>query len=88
MKLKNQSSGASRARFGACLILAFLIGAADPAVAARTTHSKADALSQASEIAEQLSENAPTIDAAAFAKSMSAISTLDARLSTSLPPDR
>ncbi len=47
-----------------------------------------DALSQASEIAEQLSENATTIDAAAFAKSMSHLSALNARLAASLAPDR
>lgn len=47
-----------------------------------------DAVSQASEIAEQLSENAPTIDAAAFAKSMSDLSALNTRLTTSLSPVR
>lgn len=57
-------------------------------MAARSTHSKLDAVSQASEIAEQLSENAPTIDAAAFAKSMSDLVALNARLTTSLPPVR
>ncbi len=88
MKMKCGSAGASRARLGTSLMLALLICAAASNVFARSTHPKVDALSQASEIAEQLSENAPTIDAAAFAKSMSAISTLDARLSTSLPPDR
>lgn len=77
-----------RARFGTSLILALLISAAAPAMAAKSTHSKVDALSQASEIAEQLSENAPTIDAAAFAKSMSDLSALNARLSASLSPVR
>ncbi len=88
MNLMKQSAGASRARFGTSLILALLIGTAGPAVAARSTHAKADALSQASEITEQLSENAPTIDAAAFARSMSDLSALNARLSASLSPDR
>ena len=81
-------AGAPRARFGTSLILALVISAAAPAMAARLTHSKLDALSQASEIAEQLSENAPTIDAAAFAKSMLDLGALNARLATSLLPVR
>ena len=88
MKFINPFADASRARFGISLILALLIGAAGPAVAARSSHSKADALSQASEIAEQLSENAPTIDAAAFAKSMLDLGALNARLAASLLPVR
>ena len=88
MKFINPFADASRARFGISLILALLIGAAGPAEAARSSHSKADALSQASEIAEQLSENAPTIDAAAFAKSMLDLGALNARLAASLLPVR
>ena len=75
-------------RAGMSLVAALLIAAAGPAAAAKSTHSKVDALSQASEIAEQLSENAPTIEAAAFAKSMSDLGALNARLTTSLSPVR
>ena len=64
------------------------IGTTGPVVAARSSHPKVDALPQASEIAEQLSENAPTIDAAAFARSMSDLGALNARLATSLSPVR
>ncbi len=88
MKMKLLSAGASRARLGTSLILALLICGAASNVFARSTHPKVDALSQASEIAEQLSENAPTIDAAAFKKAMSDINALDARLAKALPPDR
>ncbi len=88
MRFIGELAGVLRARLGPSLILALLIGAPGPAIAAKSTHSKPDVLSQASEIAEQLSENASTIDASTFRKSMSDISTLDARLSTSLPPDR
>ncbi len=74
---------------GAFLLAALLIGAACPALAARsTTHPPPDALSQASEIAEQVSENAPSIDAAAFKKAMSDLGALDNRLVKTLPPDR
>ena len=74
---------------GAFLLAALLIGAACPALAARsTTHSPTDALSQASEVAEQVSENAPSIDGAAFKKAMSDINALDARLAKALSPDR
>ena len=76
-----------RGRLSALLVLTLLV-IASPAMAARSAHSKADVLSQASEIAEQLSENAPTIDAPAFAKSMSDLGALKARLSASLSPDR
>jgi hypothetical protein len=70
-------------------VAALLIGAACPALAARsTTHPPTDALSQASEIAEQLSENSPAIDAAAFNKAMSDINALDARLAKPLSPGR
>jgi hypothetical protein len=76
-------------RFGAFLAAALLVGAACPVVAARSTaHPPTDALSQGSEIAEQLSENAPSIDAAAFNKAMSDINELDARLAKALSPDR
>ncbi len=88
MKFIDPFAGPSRGRFGASLILSLLIGAACPAVAARSTHPKVDALSQASEIAEQLSENAPTIEAAAFATSMSNFGALNARLAASLASDR
>ncbi len=84
MKFIYQLAGALRGHFGTSLILAVLIGAAGPAVAARSTRPEVDALSQASEIAEQLSENAPTADAAAFAKSMADLSALNARLSASV----
>ena len=84
MKFIDSFAGASHARFGPSLILALLIGAAGPAVAAKSTQSNPDVLLQTSEIAEQLSENASTIDAAAFAKSMSDLSALNARLSNSL----
>ncbi len=77
MKFIDPFAGESRARFGTSPILALLIGAAGPAVAARSTHPKVDALSQASENVEQLSENASTIDAAAFRKSMSELGALD-----------
>ncbi len=88
MKMKSGSAGASAARFTTSLMLALLICFAAPSVLARSTHPKVDALSQASEITEQLSENAPTIDAAVFAKSMSDLDALNARLSGSLGPDR
>lgn len=74
---------------GAIFIAALLVGATCPALAAKSkTHPPTDALSQASEIAEQVSENAPSIDAAAFKKAMSDINALDARLAKALPPDR
>lgn len=74
---------------GAFLLAALLIGAACPARAASSTaHPPADALSRASEIAEQVSENAPSIDAAAFKKAMSDTDALDARLAKALSPDR
>jgi hypothetical protein len=73
----------------AFLVAALLIGAACPAFAAKsTTHPATDPLSQTSEIAEQLSENAPLIDAAAFKKAMSEFKALDARLAKALSPDR
>jgi hypothetical protein len=73
---------------GAFVVAALLIGAACPALAAKsTTHPPIDALSQASEIAEQLSENAASIDAAAFKKAMSDINALDARIAKALSPD-
>lgn len=76
-------------RFAAFLVGAFLIGAACPALAARSTpHHPTDALSQSIEVAEQLSENAASIDAAAFKKAMSDINALDARLAKALTPDR
>ncbi len=76
-------------RVGAFVVVAILLGAACPALAARsTTHRPTDVLSQASELAEQLSENALSIDAAAFKKAMSDIDALDARLAKALPPDR
>ena len=76
-------------RVGAVLVVVFLIGAACPALAAKsTTRPPTDALSQASEIAEQLSENALSIDAAAFEKAMSEVNALDPRLVKALPPDR
>jgi hypothetical protein len=74
---------------GAFLVAALLIGAACPALAAKsTTHPPTDALSQTSEIAEQLSENAASIDAAAFKKAMSDFNALDPRLVKALSPDR
>ena len=88
MRFIGKFAGVLRGRFGLSLILALLIGVAGPASAAKSAHSKPDVLSQASEIAEQLSESAPTVDAAAFAKSMSDLSALNARLSTSLSPVR
>jgi hypothetical protein len=80
-------------RFARCVCAfvaaALLIGAACPALAAKsTTHTPTDALSQASEIAEQLSENAPSISAVAFKKTMSDFNALDARLAKALSPDR
>ena len=88
MRFIGKFAGVQRGRFGLSLILALLIGVAGPPSAAKSAHSKPDVLSQASEIAEQLSESAPTVDAAAFAKSMSDLSALNARLSTSLSPVR
>lgn len=74
---------------GAFFVVAFLIGAAGPALTAKSTaHPLTDVLSQASEIAEQVSENAPSIDAAAFRKAMSDIDALDVRLAKALSPDR
>ena len=81
-------AGQLQGRFGSSLILALLIGAACPSSAAKASHSKPDVLSQVSEVAEQISENASTIDASAFRKSMSNITSLDARLTSALPPDR
>jgi hypothetical protein len=73
----------------AFVAVAFLIGAAGPARAAKSTPPPpTDALSQASEIAEQVSENAPSIDAATFGKAMSDIDALGIRLSKALSPDR
>lgn len=78
-----------RQRFAACLVSAFLIGAAGPALAAKSTpRPPTDVLSQSSELAEQLSENAASIDGAGFKKATSDISALDARLATTLPPER
>ena len=88
MRFVGKLAGVLRGRFGPSLIVALLIGVAGPASAAKSTHAKPDALSQASEIAEQVSENAPTIDAAAFGKSMSDLSALKARLAASLSPVR
>lgn len=88
MKPLKQHFDAVRARFGASLVLALLIGAASTAVAARSTHVPTDALAHASEIAEQLSENAPSIDAAAFKKVMADIDALATRLAKALSPDR
>jgi len=87
MRLIEKLVGRMRGRLGALLVLTLLVGIASPAIAARSAHSKVDVLLQASEIAEQLSENASTIDAAAFAKSISDFSALNARISTSLAPD-
>jgi hypothetical protein len=88
MRFVGKLAGVLRGCIDPSLILAFLIGVAGPAGAAQSTHSKPDVLSQASEIAEQISENASTIDASAFRKSMSNISALDARLTSALPSDR
>lgn len=76
-------------RFAVCIVSAFLIGVAGPALAAKSKpRPPTDALSQSSELAEQLSENASSIDAAAFKKTMSDINALDARLAKALPPER
>ncbi len=76
-------------RLGAFLVATFLIGAACPALASKSaTHPPSDAPWQASEIAEQVSENASSIDASAFEKAMSGIDALDARLAKALSPDR
>ena len=76
-------------RFGAFFAVALLICATGPALAAKsTTQPPTDALSQASEVAEQLSENAASIDAAAFKKAVSDMRALDARIAKALSPDR
>ncbi len=77
-----------RARLGAFLMSVLLLGVSCPAIAARSTHPATDALTQASEIAEQLSENAPSIDATTFMKNLSEIGALDTRLDKALSPDR
>ena len=74
---------------GAFVLVALLVCAAGPALAAKlTTHPPTGALWQASEIAENLSENSPSIDAAAFDKAMSDIDALGPRLAKALSPDR
>jgi hypothetical protein len=74
---------------GAFVVAALLIGAACPALAAKSTRQPpTDALSQASEVAEQLSENAPSIEAAAFKKAISDINALDTRIAKALSPDQ
>ncbi len=88
MKSPKQHFHAFRTRVGAATVLALLLGAASTAVAARSTHVPTDALAQASEIAEQLSENAPSIDGAAFKKAMADIDALAPPLASALPPDR
>lgn len=88
MRFFGKLAGVLRGGFCASLILALFIGVAGPACATKSTQSKPDVLWQASEIAEQLSENASTIDASAFGTAMSDISRLDARLKATLPPDR
>jgi hypothetical protein len=87
MRFVGKLAGVLRGCIDPSLILAFLIGVAGPAGAAQSTHSKPDVLSQASEIAEQISENASTIDVPTLSKSMSEFSRLDARLTTALAPD-
>lgn len=77
-----------RARRGAFLMLVLLLGVSCPAMATRPTHPATDILTQASEIAEQLSENAPSIDATTFMKTLSEIGALDGRLDKALSPDR
>jgi hypothetical protein len=73
----------------AFVLAALLVGAAGPVLAAKSTaHPRTDALFQASEIAENLSESSPSIDAAAFDKAMSDIDSLDPRLAKTLSPDR
>ena len=60
-------------RFGAYFAVVLFIGVTCSALAARTTTQlPADELSHAGEVAEQLSENVPSVDAAAFKKTMSA----------------
>lgn len=81
-------AGVARGRFGVSLILALVISVVCTAGAAKSTHPKPDVLSQVSEIAEQISENAPTIDASAFRKSISDITALDARLTSVFSRDR
>jgi hypothetical protein len=88
MKFTAKPAAGARCRLDLSLILAFLLGVAGPASAATSTHSKLDVLTQASEIAEQISENASTIDVPTLSKSMSEFSRLDARLTTALAPDR
>lgn len=88
MRVRDGFAGVLRRGCSPLLMFALLTGAVGPAIAAKPMHSKLDVLSQASEIAEQLSETASTIDAAQFRKSMSDFGTFDARLATSLPPDR
>lgn len=75
--------------FSAFVLAALLVGAAGPVLAAKSTaHARTDALFQASEIAENLSESSPSIDAAAFDKAMSDIDSLGPRLAKTLSPDR
>ena len=74
---------------GAFLLAALLFGVACPALATKSkTYPHTDALFQASEIAENLSESSPSIDAAAFDKAMSDIDALGPRLAKALSPDR
>lgn len=88
MKFTAKLDAEGRGHLGLSLILAFFLGVAGPASAARSIHSKPDVLTQASEIAEQISENASTSDAPALRKSMSDFGRLDVRLTTALAPDR
>jgi hypothetical protein len=74
---------------GAFALAALLVGAAGPVLAAKsTTHPRTDALFQASEIAENLSESSTSINVAAFDKAMSDIDALGPRLNKALSPDR
>ena len=68
-----------RARRGAFLMSILVLGVSCPAMATRSTHPATDTMTQASEIAEQLSENTPSIDATTFMKSMSEIGALASR---------
>ena len=81
-------AGALRSGRVALLMSALLVGVASPTLASTTPRATPDPLFQASEIAEQLSENAATIDAATFKKAVANVTALDARLSTSLSADR
>ena len=69
--------------------IAFPVGAAGPARAAKSMpHPPTDTLSQTSGIAEQVSENAPSIDAVTFSKAMSDIDALGIRLFKAQSPER